>query len=102
MMRLTIMKRLGLASLLLLSACANRRLNPPTLATALSLRGQTYEDVQTRLGPPNDKDTADRAFWFLSEESENHPAPTPILYSFVFSKGRLARVERADDKKPNP
>ena len=97
----TVLLSLGLV---ILSSCAiqrQRALRPKTLAFAQTLRGQTLKSVTTSMGstPADSKNAGPNgevAYFFVSEESENHPQPKPLLYAFVFEKDVLLKVEKAE------
>ncbi len=87
---------LGALLCLMAGSCAHNR-DLKTVDEAWALRGLERSQVDAAMGTPNDVED-DRAFWFLSTESKNHPAPTPELHEFLFSKGRLISIKKAGSK----
>lgn len=85
--------------IVILSACSStvggRASLPKTLGFALSLRGLNQSEVVSKMGsePAESMPPSQIAYYFLSEESENHPSPKAIRYRFVFKKGILVSVE---------
>ena len=88
-------KLLSLACVLIAGCASSQALRPPTFQKAYRLRGQSFEEVSKTLGAPADHPQADHAVWFLSEDGENHPAPTPVAFDFFFKNSQLIKIEKA-------
>ena len=73
---------------------------PKTKVFAMDLRGLEKAVVTEKMGsaPAETRKSPDVAYYFLSEENENHPAPQLVRYRFTFEKGVLVSVDPEHEK----